>query len=814
MLEADQNNPGQQGSGSPSGRLLTQDKFLPLSMRGFGDAWNAYLHGMTWFENKLYCGTFRANFCFLRVRKIGRPTWKRWPINCPDGSPLETLDCRAQIWQFNPLTAEWKNVYRAPIVKGKHGKDIAREVAYRGMVTFQGKSDSKPVLYATPFCTTQSPGPQFLRSEDGENFETCSEAGLGYEGINSFRALVIFKGKMYTSPIGMTGNIVNASRYPIVFESEDPASGDWRMVSTPGFGDPNNAVVFNLQVLGDYLYAGTMNVVTGFQIWKTDAEGPAPYRWTKVIDFGAYRGKFNEGIAAMAAFKGALYVGASIQDGGYDRINNIGPAGGEVIRIFPDDSWELVMGTSRLTPDGLKTPLSDLSAGFDSIFNGYIWRMAVHDDHLYVGTLNWAKYLHYVNQDLWPDHVKKMVLEWGLDGIIEKHGGFDIWGTGDGKKFSPVTLSGFDNAYNCGVRQLVSTPLGLCVGTVNPFGPDILREDCEGEEYEPNPRGGTEVWLGAQEHPKVLRDRPLQGVLPGQPTDFRAYRLQKLPPDAGNGVKQDAVPEELDPSRFEFTKAQLEKRASVIDLREMLSERFAEAAGLFDLKAACTEHLPKDGPTLVMGNNPAIPLFVGGTFVAAHAVYTLDAITDLRNEPGWMMTPVKYFELAERMQSMIPLFDKLGYFPGSDSNTQRLLEMGKAVLCYPEEKPSRPPYRMHPFSSRFIKIAHSAGVPITPVAFLGTHESHLLVEHENKNILVNKRRRLRTDYVIEFLPPIDVASELNGKSSDEAFQKIADDVRSKIEAVIEREAEKRPLITVAQHLQQRSISVSKAEDEG
>lgn len=797
----------------PASQLLTQDDFLPVAIRGFGDAWNAYLHGMAWFENKLYCGTFRANFCFLKVRKIGRPTWERWPIECPKGGPLDTLDCRAQIWRLDPRTGQWDNVYRAPIVTGKHGKDIAREVAYRGMVVFKGKSDPKPVLYATPFCTTNSPGPQFLRSEDGVSFETCSKPGLGYDGINSFRALVSFKNKLYTSPIGMTGNIVNASRYPIVFESEDPAKGEWRMVSTPGFGDPNNAVVFNLQVMGDYLYAGTMNVATGFQIWKTDAEGPAPYRWTKVIDFGAYRGKFNEGIAAMATFKGALYVGASIQDGGYDRMNQIGPAGGEVLRIHPDDSFDLVMGTPRLTPVGLKTPTSGLGAGFDSVFNGYIWRMGVYDDHLYVGTLNWAKYLHYVNRKLWPAHIRKMILEWGIENVIERNGGFDIWATGDGDRFAPVSLSGFDNPYNVGIRQLVPTPVGLFVGTVNPFGPNVLCEHGKAEAYEPNPRGGAEVWLGSKAHLPELIRRPLQGVLPGQPTQIESYRLKRLPPDAGNGVKQKAETQDLDPIRFELTKPQLEARAARIDLGDLFGSMLAEAMSLFDMKVIGSENVPRNGRVLFVGNNPAIPLFIGGTFVAAHAIYTLNAISELRGARCWMMTPLRYFELAERLQSMIPLFEKFGYFPGSDGNATRLLEMGEAVLAYPEEKPSRPPYRMHPFSPRYVRVAWEARAPITPVVFLGTHESHLLIEHEDRNILVNKRRRLRAEYAVQFLPQVQVAELLPENPSEDACLNVAEHIRARIEKVIESEAEKRPLVAVARHLQQPTIKATIGEPE-
>ena len=37
----------------------------------------------------------------------------------------------------------------------------------------------------------------------------------------------------------------------------------------------------------DYLYAGTGNIRYGCQLWKTDAVGRPPYRWTKIFDHSA-----------------------------------------------------------------------------------------------------------------------------------------------------------------------------------------------------------------------------------------------------------------------------------------------------------------------------------------------------------------------------------------------------------------------------------------------------------------------------------------------------------------------------------------------
>ena len=41
---------------------------------------------------------------------------------------------------------------------------------------------------------------------------------------------------------------------------------------------------------------------------------------------------------------------------------------------------------------------------------------------------------------------------------------------------------------------MVSTPIGLFVGTANPFGPEVAVQLRGRLVYVPNPRGGAEVW--------------------------------------------------------------------------------------------------------------------------------------------------------------------------------------------------------------------------------------------------------------------------------------------------------------------------------
>lgn len=246
---------------------------------------------------------------------------------------------------------------------------------------------------------------------------------------------------------------------------------------------------------GDWLYAATANN-KGFQLWRTRAEGAAPYDWERVLVQGAFRGPHNQGVASLCAFDGVLYVGTGIQHGGIDVANKIGPASPELIRVYEDGSWELLVGSARQTLQGFKKPLSGYLPGFDNLFTGYFWRMAVHEGWLYLGTFDWSLMLQYADQGKWPDFFRRIVDRVGIDRIMSQQAGADLWRSPDGENWLPVTRNGFDNHYNYGIRTLVSTPHGLAVGTVNPFAPKVALRGEDGWSYQENPRGGMEVWFG------------------------------------------------------------------------------------------------------------------------------------------------------------------------------------------------------------------------------------------------------------------------------------------------------------------------------
>lgn len=492
--------PSQSFRGIPaphSGGLDGAD-FRLTAPNGFGDGWNSYAHSMAWFEGKLYVGTTRATMAGLKYT-VPDTRISPWPTNVPDD--VYSLDRRAEIWCYTVEQDRWTRVYKAAEVHSTMIKRLVpRYVGFRGMTVFQGAGDTKPCIYVATWAPWTAEPPNMLRSEDGIHFEDMPRPPFG-DAVRSFRTTQVFKGRLHTTPT--SSNIGGIGRDSVgsdatIFCSADIASGEWARASDNGFGDLANLTVFEMGVFNDHLYAGCVNAQRGFELWKTDGEGGPPYRWKKVLERGAHRGPFNEAVVSLMAFKGALYVGTGIINGGYHREYKLGPAAAEILRVWPDDTWDLLVGQSRLTPDGLKYPLSGYSAGFDNLFAGYFWRQMVHDGHLYVGSFSWANMLPYLYTSIWPEEIIKLMKQYGMEYLTRERGGFQLWRTHDGVHWEAVTRNGFGNKFNWGVRNYASTPHGLFVGTANPFGPEVASFENGRWSYVENQRGGCEIWLGSK----------------------------------------------------------------------------------------------------------------------------------------------------------------------------------------------------------------------------------------------------------------------------------------------------------------------------
>jgi len=434
-------------------------KIVQVNTGGFGDRQNCYAWSMAWFKGKLYVGTARNLLCVERATlDFYVPEWNlystppiRADIPCPS-NPYD-LDLRAEIWRYTPETTAWERVYRSPddLPNPKApSKFVARDIGFREMVVFPEPDGTEALYVAGVTAREHIPGlppPRILRSTDGETFKPIpQEPGtfLGDLDAVGFRAMAVHRGRLYvTASTSLLGD-------GMILEATSPAEGNdhFRQVSLP------DLKAFELAVFNDFLYVGAGDATRGYSVWKTDATGTPPYRFLPVVTDGAGRERQVVSVVSMHPFQGRLYVGSN---GWYPQQI----LRSELIRINPDDTWELVVGRRRQTSQGEKIPISGLMDGFGNPFNVHFWRMQEHEEALYLGTndASWGL-------DMLPR----------LDRLIRAEYGFDLWMSVNGKDWGQITANGFGDKFNFGARTFASTPFGLFLGSANHVS-------------------GTEVWL-------------------------------------------------------------------------------------------------------------------------------------------------------------------------------------------------------------------------------------------------------------------------------------------------------------------------------
>lgn len=482
----------------PQPAALSSGDFVQIAPEGFGDPQNSGTWSMQWWKGKLYVGTVRAFYCWNAAWFNMQSAFLfPYPPTDPDTNCAKDptdLPLQAEIWRYTPETATWSRLYQAPNdvpIPGHPGKLTARDIGYRTMAVFTDP-DGTEALYVggatMNLLWPPLPPPRILRSADGETFAPVPQDPgtlLGHPpNVGSFRSMEVHNGRLYV----VDGKIRGEG---VVFEADNPAGGNdnFRQIT------PDGMAVFQVASFNGFLYIGVADVANGYAVLKADTSGSPPYRFVPVVTHGGFLPFLHpltpsKSVVSMHVFNGRLYVGMDQ------------PA--ELIRINPDDSWDLLLGTPRATPTGLKQPLSGLGAGFDWPLNIHVWRMQAHEGTLYLGTLD--------NSTRWK-------VSAAANAVIQRQYGFDLYHTGDGFYFAPITTNGFGDKFQLGLRGFASAPPGLFVGSVSLWS-------------------GLRVWLGTPVPPSLepasrldVEQRPGPGLLKGNvlswepPTGATRFRV-------------------------------------------------------------------------------------------------------------------------------------------------------------------------------------------------------------------------------------------------------------------------------------------------
>lgn len=420
---------------------LDRDDFVQIGEDGFEYAdhqrdGNDYGWGMEYFAPDagpayLYVGTGNNLAALMNhniLLALGLVTLDDSPARPPEIRRYRS-DLEPRLWE---RVFDYRDVERRPY----------ETIGFRFMKAYRAQSDGRAYLYAA----TMGTRPALWRSVSGD--PGTWELVWTLDEVGAVRWMEPHRELLY---IAVSHDVPTEVRPGQLWATDGAAF--WPVMQD-GFGDPANRGVMALASFNGWLYAGTANYATGYEVWKL--AGPRDEAPRRVVQYGGPDPR-NDIAGTMTVFNGHLYVGSLIFLGfNFETLN--GFKGFDLIRIRTDDSWETSIGPGAL---------SDIGSGFDRWSNAYCWSMEPHEGWLYLGTYDVATTLRvapYGLAQLWESH------KLDADGLSLALGaGADLYKTSDGITWLPVTTDGFGDPGNYGFRTMRSVDDMLYIGTANPY---------------------------------------------------------------------------------------------------------------------------------------------------------------------------------------------------------------------------------------------------------------------------------------------------------------------------------------------------------
>jgi len=445
--------PSSSAAQEPVFQPINPDRLLPVELAGFGDPANTWVASMKWFKGSLYVGTLRSAHCVFAATlstRLGIDLYPPPQSDC-EADPRD-LALAAEIWRFAPGDSSWDLIFSSPenvaiafSPQGVPTKLTARDIAFSSM-EIHVERDGTEALYvggtspAAVFAPIfralgAAPPPRLLRTVDGDNFTPVPQdpgTFLGSLGqpLPGTAAVPTGFGRLVSLNGNLAGLLRTTAGGTLLYSSQ-PASGNnaWALASPL----PEELPLSQLARFNGALYLGVdARGTEGYAIVRTSLEGAAPFSFVPVLARDVVFAPSR--VTTLAEHGGRLYAGTSWPS--------------ELIRIEPDDTWELVVGEP--TADGDVLPLSGIPAGFGNSMNALFTTMESHGGSLYAGTMDMSALARFIPS---------------LAPFFQHELGFDMLRSEEGVYWHPVTRKGLGSFLQYGVQSLESSPAGLFAGT-------------------------------------------------------------------------------------------------------------------------------------------------------------------------------------------------------------------------------------------------------------------------------------------------------------------------------------------------------------
>jgi hypothetical protein len=307
----------------------------------------------------------------------------------------------------------------------------SHEDAFR-VLAFNGQSVPTSALEVYIFSSQQS---WVLASTDGHEFTWFALADADAQLLRSQSSYTLTGHALHGVAEASSSETVGAPNRVLVAAVPSargwriPLASEWNEITVSPLEDVRNKEIAVLNSWDNTLCLGINNPSRGCQVWQAQVQEPPNYRWTCLVQAGAFRYSLNQIVFAMTPFNGDLYVACGVPKTAPEASKPFYPCGFELIRVYPNHDWDVLIGSPKFTPNGLRVPLSAMGPGLDDPNRAQVQALFTHQTALYMATQ-------------------------GTEG-------FELWLSLDGEQWEPIPLEGLDQYYQVRVKNVFSMDFGL-----------------------------------------------------------------------------------------------------------------------------------------------------------------------------------------------------------------------------------------------------------------------------------------------------------------------------------------------------------------
>jgi hypothetical protein len=263
--------------------------------------------------------------------------------------PQRKRDSRS-ILRYVPALGKWETVYeKAKSSRRSHQDDAELHFEADSLGAFLttypvGEKEILCARFSSPLGETR-----VCSAEDGEKFRDLRTGTKNLaEGFNLREAV-----RCSDAQYALFAKDGDDALYCRVLRKN---ATDWVGIATPV--PPSRIAVFN-----DRLAVAADHLVRGFELLAMNGNEDGAPSWSSLLTRGGYRFSLNGRVLGCVPWKDALYVACGRAED--VRRGRLYQDGFEILRVYPDASWDLVVGTPRVSEAGLKIPLACLGPGTD-----------------------------------------------------------------------------------------------------------------------------------------------------------------------------------------------------------------------------------------------------------------------------------------------------------------------------------------------------------------------------------------------------------------------------------------------------------------